>query len=90
MLGGLTLCELSVDDEGQENWYDNWNNWDENWVQNEMPDGRRPCCQQCSFLRFELLLSTVRWTSTQELTVRDQWRTTKPEPGAAEGRTKKT
>ena len=46
-LGGLTICELSVDDErqhseqdeGNKNWHDNWNNWDENWVQNEMTDG---------------------------------------------------
>ena len=29
---------------------------------------RRPCCQQYSFLRFELLHSTVRKTSTQVLT----------------------
>ena len=41
--GGLMMCELSVDDEGQQsgqddggrNWRDNWNNWDEKWVQDE-------------------------------------------------------
>ena len=38
MFCGLMVCELSVDDEGQQseqddgdrNWHDNWNNWDEN------------------------------------------------------------
>ena len=49
MLGGLMMCVLSVEDEGQHseqgdvdrNWHENWNNWEESWVQNEMTDGHK-------------------------------------------------
>ena len=48
--GGLTMCELSVDDEGQQNrkwvqdelmdllqkWRDTWEKWNKNWVQKEL------------------------------------------------------
>ena len=43
MSGGLTMCELAVDDEGDKHWYDTWNNGreggSENWV-SERDDGR--------------------------------------------------
>ena len=43
------MCELSVgderqqseQDEGDKHWHDNWNTWDEHWVQNEMTDGHK-------------------------------------------------
>ena len=49
MPGGLTMCELSVDDErqqseqddGDSNCHDTSNNWDKNWVQNEMTTGHK-------------------------------------------------
>ena len=49
MFDELTMCELSVGDErhqseqddGNKHWYDNWNNWNENWVQNEMTGGHK-------------------------------------------------
>ena len=49
MLGGLTMCEVSVDDgeqrseqnEGDRNRCDDRNNKAENWVQNEMTDGHK-------------------------------------------------
>ena len=49
MLGGLTMCELSVDDKGQQseqndgdrNRRDNWNNMAKNWDQNELTDGHK-------------------------------------------------
>ena len=47
MCGGLTICELSVDDEelqseqndGDRNMCDDWNDKITNWVKNEMTDG---------------------------------------------------
>ena len=49
MLGGLTMCEVSVDDgeqrseqnEGDTNRCDDRNDKAENWVQNEMTDGHK-------------------------------------------------
>ena len=49
MKGGLTVCELSVDDgeqqseqiEGDRNRCDNGNDRAENWVQNEMTNGHK-------------------------------------------------
>ena len=49
MLGGLTMCELSVDDgeqqseqnEGDGDLCDYWNDRTEDWVQNEMANGHK-------------------------------------------------
>ena len=49
MLGGLTMCELSVDNEGQQSEQDDgdrtlcdgWNDKIENWVEKEMMNGHK-------------------------------------------------
>ena len=37
----MGTSDTTVATEGSNNWHDNWNIWDENWVQNEMTDGHK-------------------------------------------------
>ena len=48
MLGGLTMCEFSVDDEVDRTWCDDWNGSVGEWVQNETMNAHAVCTTFCS------------------------------------------